>query len=169
HLLFLLALLLPGGTVRRLAAIVTAFTIAHSITLSLAVFNLVTPPPSVIEPAIALSIMYAGADNLLARDGRDLRVLTAFGFGFIHGFGFASVLREMGLPAGALGWSLFSFNLGVEIGQLVIVLAVAAALQLARSRRPTWSRPLTVAGSRVVIAAGAFWFVQRVWFPGGMS
>ena len=169
HLLFLLALLLPGGTVRRLAAIVTAFTIAHSITLSLAVFNLVTPPPSVIEPAIALSIMYAGADNLLARDGRDLRVLTAFGFGFIHGFGFASVLREMGLPAGALGWSLFSFNLGVEIGQLVIVLAVAAALQLARSRRPTWSRPLTVAGSSVVIAAGAFWFVQRVWFPGGMS
>ena len=169
HLLFLLALLLPGGTVRRLAGIVTAFTIAHSVTLSLAVFNLVTPPPSVIEPAIALSIMYAGADNLLARDGRDLRVLTAFGFGFIHGFGFASVLREMELPARALGWSLFSFNFGVEIGQVVVVLAVAAALQLVRSRRPTWSRPLTVAGSIAVIAAGAFWFVQRLWFPGGMS
>ena len=169
HLLFLVGLLLLGGTIRRLAVIVTAFTIAHSITLSLAALNIVTPPARIIEPAIALSIVYVGADNLLIRGGRDVRPWIAFAFGFIHGFGFANVLREMDLPARALGWSLFSFNVGVEIGQLLVVAAVASALAALRSRSETASRQLAVAGSVVVMAAGAFWFIQRVFFPGGIS
>jgi hydrogenase/urease accessory protein HupE len=169
HLLFLFGLLLLGGTMRRLAMVVTAFTIAHSLTLSLAVLNLVTPPARVIEPAIALSIIYVGADNLLVRNGRDMRVWVAFGFGFIHGFGFATVLREMDLPGHALGWSLFSFNVGVEIGQLLVVITVASALGWLRARSEAAGRHLVFAGSIVVIAAGAFWFVQRVFFPGGIS
>jgi hydrogenase/urease accessory protein HupE len=169
HLLFLVGLLLLGGTMRQLAVIVTAFTVAHSITLSLAALNLVTPPARIIEPAIALSIVYVGADNLLIRDGRDVRAWIAFAFGFIHGFGFASVLREMDLPRRALGWSLFSFNLGVEIGQLMVVLVVASALAAVRSRNEHAGRQLAFAGSIVVIAAGAFWFIQRVFFPGGIS
>jgi hydrogenase/urease accessory protein HupE len=169
HLLFLVGLLLLGGSVRRLAVIVTAFTIAHSITLSLAALNIVTPPARIIEPAIALSIVYVGADNLLIRGGRDVRPWIAFAFGFIHGFGFANVLREMDLPARALGWSLFSFNVGVEIGQLLVVAAVASALAALRSRSEAASRQLAVAGSVVVMAAGAFWFIQRVFFPGGIS
>src|ERR1041384_4805121 len=96
--IFLAGLLLLGGSVRRLAAIVTSFTIAHSVTLSLAALNILTPPARIIEPAIALSIVYVGADNLLAQGGRDVRAWIAFAFGFIHGFGFASVLREMELP-----------------------------------------------------------------------
>ena len=79
-----------------------------------------------------MSIVYVGADNLLARGGRDVRAWIAFAFGFIHGFGFANVLREMDLPARALGWSLFSFNVGVELGQLLVVVAVAAALTAVR-------------------------------------
>jgi hydrogenase/urease accessory protein HupE len=169
HLLFLVGLLLLGGTVRQLAAIVTAFTIAHSITLSLAALNLVTPPARIIEPAIALSIVYVGADNLLIRDGRDVRAWIAFAFGFIHGFGFANVLREMDLPARALGWSLFAFNVGVEIGQLLVVFVVATALAGLRSRNEAAGRQLALAGSVVVMAAGAFWFIQRVFFPGGIS
>jgi hypothetical protein len=169
HLLFLVGLLLLGGSLGRLAAIVTAFTAAHSLTLSLAALNIVTPPARLIEPAIALSIVYVGADNLLVRSGRDVRAWIAFGFGFIHGFGFASVLREMDLPARALGWSLFSFNLGVEIGQLCVVLVVASLFGWLRSRSQLAGRHLAFAGSIVVIAAGAFWFVQRVFFPGGMS
>src|SRR5205814_4632741 len=98
HLLFLIGLLLLGGTIRQLAYVVTAFTVAHSLTLSLAALNLVSPPARIIEPAIALSIIYVGADNLLVREGRDVRAWIAFGFGFIHGFGFANVLREMDLP-----------------------------------------------------------------------
>jgi hydrogenase/urease accessory protein HupE len=164
HLLFLLGLLLPGGSVRRLLLIVTAFTLAHSLTLSLAALNLVTPPARLIEPAIALSIVYVGADNLLSRGGRDVRAWIALGFGLIHGFGFANVLREMHLPARALGWSLFSFNVGVEIGQLLVVVVIASALAALRSRNETTSRRLVRAGSIGVVAAGTFWFVQRVFF-----
>ena len=164
HLLFLIGLLLLGGTMRQLALVVTSFTVAHSITLSLAALNLVTPPARIIEPAIALSIVYVGFDNLLVRGGRDVRVWIAFTFGFIHGFGFANVLREMDLPARALGWSLFSFNVGVEIGQLLVVIAVASALGALRSHSELLGRRLAFAGSIVVIAAGAFWFVQRVFF-----
>lgn len=167
HLLFLIGLLLLGGNVRQLLLVVTAFTVAHSITLSLAVLNVVTPPARLVEPIIALSIVYVGLDNLLARGGRDMRVWIALVFGLIHGFGFASVLREMGLPSGALGWSLFSFNFGVEIGQLGVVLVVAAALSAIRSYSAIAGERIAVAGSIAVIAAGAFWFVERV-FLGGM-
>jgi hydrogenase/urease accessory protein HupE len=169
HLLFLVGLLLLGGSIRQLAMIVTAFTVAHSITLSLAALNLVTPPARIIEPAIALSIVYVGADNLLIKEGRDVRAWIAFAFGFIHGFGFANVLREMDLPARALGWSLFAFNAGVEVGQLLVVVAVATVLSAVRTRNEAAGRRLAFAGSVVVMAAGAFWFVQRVFFPGGIS
>ena len=169
HLLFLVGLLLLGGTIRQLAVVVTSFTVAHSITLSLAALNIVSPPARIIEPAIALSIVYVGADNLLVREGRDVRAWIAFAFGFIHGFGFANVLREMDLPARALGWSLFSFNIGVEIGQLIVVVLVASALAWLRGRSEAAGRQLAFAGSIVVIAAGTFWFIQRVFFPGGIS
>ena len=124
----------------------------------------VSPPPWLVEPAIALSIVYVGADNLTVRGGRDVRAWIAFGFGLIHGFGFANVLREMDLPRRALGWSLLSFNVGVEIGQLAVVIVVASALSAIRAKSPDTGRRLAVAGSVVVIAAGAFWFVQRVFF-----
>lgn len=166
HLLFLVGLLLLGGSIRQLLTVVTAFTVAHSVTLSLAALNLVTPPARVIEPAIALSIVYVGADNLLARGGRDVRAWIALTFGFIHGFGFANVLREMGLPPRALGWSLFSFNVGVEIGQLFVVVVVASAFAALRSRSTAAGRQLAWAGSIIVMAAGAYWFVQRLFFAG---
>ena len=169
HLLFLVGLLLLGGSIRQLIAVVTAFTIAHSITLSLAALSLVTPPARVVEPAIALSIIYVGADNLMVHGGRDVRAWIAFAFGLIHGFGFANVLREMDLPSRALGWSLFSFNIGVEIGQVVVVMAVASALAALRSRSEAVGRRIAFAGSIAVIAAGTYWFIQRVFFPGGMA
>jgi hydrogenase/urease accessory protein HupE len=169
HLLFLVGLLLLGGTLRQLALVVTAFTLAHSVTLSLAALNILTPPARMIEPAIALSIVYVGADNLLVRNGRDVRAWIAFAFGFIHGFGFANVLAEMDLPRRALGWTLFSFNFGVEVGQLIVVLAVATALAALRSRSEWAGRQLAVVGSVVVVAAGTFWFIERVFFPGGIS
>jgi hydrogenase/urease accessory protein HupE len=169
HLLFLVGLLLLGGSVRRLLMVVSSFTLAHSITLSLAALNFVTPPARLIEPAIALSIVYVGVDNLMVGKGRDARAWIAFAFGFIHGFGFANVLREMNLPSRALGWSLFSFNLGVEIGQFLVVVVVASALMALRSTNEVASRRLALAGSLAVIFVGAFWFVQRVFFPGGIA
>jgi len=168
HILFLIGLLLLGGGWKALLKIVTAFTIGHSITLSLAALNIVTPPPNIIEPAIALSIVFVGADNLVRGGGRDVRALIALTFGLVHGFGFANVLREFGLPREALGWSLFSFNVGVEIGQLFIVLLVATALALLRRRSELVGSRVAFAGSLVVVAAGTYWFVQRVFFPAGI-
>ena len=168
HLLFLIGLLLLGGTLTRLLLIVTGFTLAHSITLSLAALGVLSPPASIIEPAIALSIIYVGVDNLLVRKGRDVRPWIAFAFGLVHGFGFANVLREMDLPSRALGWSLFSFNVGVEIGQLMVVATAAAVLQGLRRWSPEAGRRVALAGSVAVIIAGGFWFVERVFLSGGM-
>ena len=148
HILFIVGLLLLGGSMPRLLGIVTAFTLGHSITLSLAALISSRPPARIIEPAIALSIVYVGADNLLAVAGaRDVRAWIALFFGLVHGFGFASVLREIGLPARALGISLFSFNLGVEIGQAIIVVAVASLLAVMRTRSPKRAQQLVTAAS----------------------
>jgi hydrogenase/urease accessory protein HupE len=167
HLLFLIGLLLLGGSVRRLLIVVTSFTLAHSITLTVAALDIFSPPARAVEPLIALSIVYVGADNLLIRGGRDMLAWIALVFGLVHGFGFAGMLREMGLPSDAVGWSLFSFNVGVEIGQLLVVVLVASALAALRHRSPAMGRRLAYAGSLAVVAAGAFWFVQRVFFVGG--
>ena len=165
HILFIVGLLLLGGSVGRLLKIVTAFTLAHSVTLALAALRIVDPPPRLIEPAIALSIVYIGVETLVARERRrDWRAAIAFAFGFVHGFGFAGVLREFGLPPSALGWSLASFNVGVELGQSIIVLAVAPTLALLGARRPAVAHRVVTAGSALIIAAGSYWFVQRVFF-----
>jgi hypothetical protein len=171
HLLFLVGLLLLGGSRRRLLLIVSAFTVGHSITLSLAALALVQPPARLVEPAIALTIVCVGADNLLAGGGRgrDLRPLFALAFGLIHGFGFAGALRQMGLPRGALAWSLAAFNGGVEVGQLVLVALVATGLAALRARSEQAGRRLALVGSVGVTAAGAFWFIQRLFFLGGIS
>jgi hydrogenase/urease accessory protein HupE len=171
HILFLVGLLLLGGSLARLALIVTAFTIGHSITLSLAALDLLSPPSFYIEPLIALTIVVVGADNLLvlragfaapAAPASDIRPWLAGVFGLIHGFGFAYVLKEFGLPQAALGWSLLAFNLGVEIGQLLIVFVVAGVLIQVRRRSEPASRTIATVGSITVIAAGVYWFIERV-------
>ncbi|BCS33672.1 hypothetical protein TBR22_A28990 [Luteitalea sp. TBR-22] len=164
HILFIIGLLLPGGTLRRLLAIVTAFTVGHSVTLALATLSIVDPPARIVEPLIALSIVFVGADTLLVGGrGRDVRLWVALVFGLVHGFGFAGVLREQGLPPTALGVSLFAFNLGVEIGQAAIVVVVASAMAAVRRRAPRVAERIVVVGSVVVLLAGAWWFVERTW------
>ncbi len=169
HLFFLVGLLLLGGNTKRLLLIATAFTAAHTLTAAAAAARLLTIPASITEPAIALGIIYTGADNLLVRGGRDMRAWIASGFGFLHGFGFASGLPPMDLAGRRLGWAVFSFNIGVEAGQLALVAIVASLLALLHLHSETASRRLAVAGSVFVMAAGAFWFVQRMFFPGGIT
>jgi hydrogenase/urease accessory protein HupE len=170
HILFLIGLLLLGGSLSRLTLIVTSFTIGHSITLSLAALDILSPPARFIEPLIALTIVVVGADNLLVlrntktdtKEATDIRAWLAVAFGLIHGFGFAYVLKEFGLPQAALGWSLFAFNLGVEIGQLLIVAVAAGTLIVIRRNSETAARRIAMIGSVAVILAGAYWFVERV-------
>jgi hypothetical protein len=160
HLLFLLGLVLIGGRFRALLLVVTAFTIAHSITLGLAAFGVVAPSPAIVEPAIALSIAYVGIENWFVKDVSRRWMLT-FAFGLIHGFGFAGALQEVALSRAQIPAALVGFNLGVEAGQLA-VLALVLPL-LAQLRRIEWFpvRGVRFASSLIALA-GLVWFVQRV-------
>lgn len=159
HVVFLLCLLVPGGTWRSRVAIVTAFTVAHSITLVLAALQIVTLPARFVEAAIAVSIAYVAIENLLHDEPRT-RWPSAFGFGLVHGFGFAGMLNVLHLPKGTLASSVFAFNLGVELGQLVVV-AVAVPV-IALVSRHTWHRRLVQSTSLVVCLLAAYWMVERL-------
>jgi hypothetical protein len=133
------------------------------VTLCLAATKTITLSPAVVEPLIALSIVAVGVDNLLAKPGeRDFRAWMALGFGLIHGFGFAGALAEVGLPREALGVALGAFNLGVELGQLAIVLTVAPVLALLTKHYPRAGHRALLAGTVTVILLGALWFFQRI-------
>ncbi len=168
HILFLLSLLLLGGSWRQLLKIVTAFTLAHSITLSLAATGVFALPPRFVEPVIALSIVVVALSNFRGRrleggeHGRDWRPFMAFGFGLIHGFGFAGALLEVGLPREALAWALVSFNCGVEIGQGALVLLFAPVLGGLIKQWPPLRLPIVRFGSAGVALMGAVWFIERV-------
>ena len=162
HILFIVGLLLLGGSLGRVLKVATAFTVAHSITLAAAALGWILLPARWTEPAIALSIVAVGIENLRTRpNAPDWRTRVAFGFGLVHGFGFASVLREVGLPREALGVSLVAFNLGVEAGQACIVL-LATPLLAAFRDRPRAAHRVVAVGSWAIILAGSYWFVQRV-------
>jgi hypothetical protein len=175
HILFLLSLLLPAVLMRRngtwvpaavfriafmdTVKVVTAFTAAHSITLSLATLGVISPNARWVESGIALSVVLAAINNVIPLVNHG-RWVAAFGFGLIHGLGFASALKDLGLPTGSLALSLFGFNVGVELGQLVIVggfLPLAFALRETRAYR----RVLMGGGSAVIAAIATVWFIER--------
>ncbi len=162
HLLFVLSLLMLGGSLGYLLKVITAFTLAHSITLSLTALGFIALPGRFIESGIALSIAYVAAENLFRKDASALmksRWVVTFFFGLIHGMGFADILREMGLPRDNLLGSLVGFNVGVELGQLSVVIpAFLILLLLKRMPGEIWVRRAISAGA---VAAGLIWFVQR--------
>src|SRR5581483_1165372 len=163
HLLFLLALVLVGGPLQSLLGVVTAFTVAHSITLAIAALGLWTPPAAIVEPAIAGSIVYVGLENFVVRDiGRRWRL--TFLFGLLHGFGFAGALREIELPARQLPLALASFNVGVETGQLA-VLAVVLPVVTWLGGRAWFARRGVHAANAAISAAGLWWLVTRIALP----
>jgi hypothetical protein len=161
HLLFILTLMLVVGSWRQLAVIVTSFTAAHSITLILATLGLVVVPAKVIEPLIALSVFLVAADAV-ARPRAGARALVTFGFGLVHGFGLSNVLRGLGLSGRELLPALLGFNLGVEIGQLLIVGPLFPLVLRLRKEMTLYFRARRVLCASVAVIA-AFWIVIRVW------
>jgi hydrogenase/urease accessory protein HupE len=167
HIAFLVAVVLWARRLVPVIKIVTAFTIAHSITLSLATLNVVIIPSTLVEPAIAASIVYVAMENFFTRN-IDSRWRVTFAFGLIHGFGFAGALREIGLPTNAVAAALAAFNIGVEIGQVVIVSIVVPVL-IALDRlmavdrtKPARAATLVYALSTLITALGSYWLLTRV-------
>jgi len=160
HLAFLFALLIAGGTLREAAKVITSFTVAHSITLALATLDVFNIPAGVVEPLIAVSIIYVGLENLFRREIKRRWMLT-FAFGLVHGFGFASALGELGIGAGAGAVApLLSFNLGVEIGQIAIAALVLPLIWKLR-QQPGFVIRYVPACSILVALAGGYWLIER--------
>lgn len=160
HLAFLAGLLLGARNLRAMLLIITSFTLAHSITLSAAALGWIALPAAVVEPAIAASIVWVGVENFLKPN--DKRYRLTFALGLIHGFGFAGLLGDLGLPKDGLILALVSFNLGIEVGQGAIA-ALILPLLLYLRRYAWFERRVLPLGSALVAIAGLVWFIQRVW------
>jgi hydrogenase/urease accessory protein HupE len=167
HIAFLVAIVLWARRLWPVIKIVTAFTIAHSITLSLAALGIVAIPSAIVEPAIAASIVFVALENFVSQDV-DRRWRITFAFGLIHGFGFAGALKEVGLPPNAIPIALAAFNIGVEIGQIAIVSIVIPALigldalLTGREAKPVRAARLVYALSGLIVVLGSYWLVTRV-------
>ncbi len=167
HLLFVLALVLIVGDLRRLLATITAFTVAHSLTLAAATLGLVHVPQAPVEAAIALSIVFVAAEivhGLQGRPGLTARApwVVAFAFGLLHGLGFAGALAEVGLPERAIPFALLFFNVGVEVGQVVFVAGVLTVIAAIAQVRIAWPRWATAIPAYAIGAVAMFWVIERV-------
>jgi hydrogenase/urease accessory protein HupE len=161
HILFVLGIFLLSPRLRPMLLQVTAFTIAHSITLGLSIYGLVSLPSRIVEPLIALSIAYVAIENLITRELKPWRLALVFMFGLLHGLGFAGVLRDLGLPRGEFLTALLTFNLGVEGGQLTIIAAAWLATILF-VKRPWYRERVVIPVSLAIAATGLYWMVARL-------
>ena len=163
HILFVLGLFLLSTAWRPLLVQVTAFTVAHTLTLALATYDLVSLSPAIVEPLIALSIAWIAFENVLTQELKPWRPAVVFGFGLLHGLGFAGVLSELGLPRGEYLTALLSFNAGVEIGQLSVI--AIALLTIGWFRDRTWYRTrVTVPLSVLIGVVGLYWAIERTFW-----
>ncbi|MDB5048602.1 MAG: hypothetical protein JWO30_1673 [Fibrobacteres bacterium] len=161
HILFVLGLFFFSVMLRPLLIQVTAFTVAHSITLGLSLLGVFSLSSRIVEPLIALSIVVVAVENIFFRKLRPSRFLIVFGFGLVHGLGFAGVLKSLGLPEGQFFKVLVSFNVGVELGQLTVI-AAASALTMWMWKKPWYHRRVVIPVSALIAGVGLFWFIQRL-------
>ncbi len=164
HILFVVGLCLLSTKVSVILWQATAFTVAHSITLALSMQNIIVAPSAVVEPIIALSILFIAVENLLLTELKPWRVLVVFMFGLIHGMGFASSLNEIGLPRNKFFTSILSFNVGVELGQITIILAVFAFIIVPLKGIPNYRKRVVYPLSALIGLIALYWTIERVFF-----
>jgi hydrogenase/urease accessory protein HupE len=164
HILFILGIFLFSSRLRPLFWQVTMFTIAHTITLGLSMNGIISLPANIVEPLIALSIAYVGVENVFARNLHNSRLLLVFAFGLLHGLGFAGMLSDFGMPDEAFAIALISFNVGVELGQIALILAGYFLLSMWFGRKDWYRSVVIVPGSLLIAVIGLYWLVERLEF-----
>jgi len=164
HILFVVGLCLLSNKIKVILWQATAFTVAHSITLAMSMKSIIVAPSAVVEPIIALSILFVAIENLLLSELKPWRILLVFMFGLIHGMGFASSLNEIGLPRNKFLVSILSFNVGVELGQISIILAVFLLIVRPFGKIPNYRKKVVYPLSIVIALIAFYWTVQRVFF-----
>lgn len=162
HVLFVLGIFLLAVNLRAMMWQVSAFTVAHTITLALTIYGVVSLPARIVEPLIALSIVYVAVENVFTSRLHAWRPLIVFGFGLLHGMGFAGVLTEIGLPRSEFVPALLSFNVGVECGQLTVILTAFLLVGLPFRRKAWYRQRIVIPASLGIATMGLFWFIQRV-------
>jgi hydrogenase/urease accessory protein HupE len=163
HILFVIGIFLLSARWRSILLQVSTFTLAHSITLGLTMYGVVSLPARVVEPMIALSIAYVAVENLLTSDLKPWRLALVFSFGLLHGMGFAGVLRDLGLPRSQFLTALLTFNGGVEAGQLTVIALSFLAVAYWRSSAPTYRRFIVQPASLAIALTGIYWTIQRLY------
>ena len=164
HILFVLSLFLLSPKLKPVLWQATAFTIAHSVTLGLAMYHVINPPARIVEPLIALSILYVALENIFSPRLKASRVGVVFLFGLVHGLGFAGSLGQLGLPSHSYLLSLVMFNAGVELGQITIILLAFFLLGYWFGEKPYYRPRIVVPLSAVIALVALFWTVQRLFF-----
>jgi hypothetical protein len=164
HILFILSLFLLSPKLKPLLWQATAFTVAHSVTLGLAMYHVITPPAKIVEPVIALSILYVALENIFSPKLKKSRIGVVFLFGLVHGMGFAGALGHLGLPKNAYLTCLVMFNVGVELGQLTVILTAWFLLAKWFGDKPYYRKYIVIPLSAIICCVAAFWTVQRLFF-----
>lgn len=164
HILFILSLFLLSPKLKPVLWQATAFTVAHSVTLGLAMYHVITPPAKIVEPVIALSIMYVAAENIISPRLKTSRIGVVFLFGLVHGMGFAGALGHLGLPKNAYLISLIMFNVGVELGQLTVIMLAYFLLARYFGDKPYYRKYIVIPLSAIIVIIAAYWTVQRLFF-----
>lgn len=162
HILFVVALCLLNSKLKTILWQATAFTVAHSVTLALSMKNIIVLPADVVEPLIALSIVFVAIENILISELKVWRVAVVFLFGLIHGLGFAAALNEIGLPRNRFFTSIISFNAGVEIGQIIVILATFLLIIVPLGKKTWYKKRVVYPLSLLIAVVAAYWTVQRL-------
>ncbi len=164
HILFVLSLFLLSPKLKPVLWQATAFTVAHSVTLGLAMYHLITPPAHIIEPLIAISIVYVALENIFSPRLKSSRIGVVFLFGLVHGMGFAGALGQLGLPKDSYLLSLIMFNVGVELGQLTVILTAYFLLSKWFGDKPYYRKYIVIPLSILIALIASFWTIQRLFF-----
>jgi hypothetical protein len=163
HILFILCVFFLNTNVKQIILQASMFTIAHTLTLGLAMYGIIHPPPQIIEPLIALSIVFLALENIFSKKVKPWRLVMVFIFGLVHGMGFAGALSQLGLPSYAFATALISFNVGVELGQLSIILVMYALVAKPFAQKAYYRRAIVLPSSIIIAAVAAFWTVERIY------
>jgi hydrogenase/urease accessory protein HupE len=164
HVLFVIGVFLLSASLRTVLWQVSAFTVAHSLTLALSIYGVISVPPSIVEPLIAISIAYIAIENVLLSELKARRIVLVFAFGLLHGMGFAGALKELGLPRSQFLTALLTFNVGVEAGQLAVIAAAFLLIGWHCRQRDWYRGRVVVPASMLIACTAAYWTVQRLAF-----
>ena len=166
HILFITCVFFLNTNLKKVVVQASMFTLAHSITLGLAMYGIIRPPANIIEPLIALSIVFLAIENILSDKVKPWRLVMVFLFGMVHGMGFAGALSQLGMPQYAFATALISFNVGVELGQLTIIVTLYFLVSKVFSGKLWYRRAIVIPVSSVIALVAAYWTVERIFFVG---